>query len=764
MSNRPTLLQAGSLIPNKGAKNAAELRKMVPIDYIKEKARDMMRNVPPKLFWDRVLIVQSLTGSGKSTIMATALYLELCAPSRSRMVVTEPRVLNAVSIPRDQIVPFFPQMKLGENLGWSTGKQKFRSRGLTYMTIGTFVETISVMSDDDFIDRYRVVMVDEVHEMTVELACMISTLKGLYLRNPHKNLPLLVFTSATFDFIKYLDYFDINDSAGGQPNLIQVEGKSFGRKDHLGEIEHGVTNYLESAAETVLKISSMHADDAPNRADVLIFLPGKGEILQLRELLSAKNSVQYPYKVLVLDREAQLLNTKDYKELMIPADQITVDIGGQEVKPHRKIILSTNVAETGVTIDTLKYVIDPGYHKAREYNPAYDIYVFITRPASKFRLTQRKGRIGRKFDGEYFPLFPQYIYDALQDKSLGEVVMTDLSAYLLSILADQVPKLKEPLPPGAGAVPIMHRLTITYPHVEHIDLIDTPPADSLRSCYEKLFALGMISISNDGYILTRLGALCAQFRGVAIESLRMVLAGYYLEYSIADLITIAAYLYTISDSGLPRNINWTKIYIDAFQSYMFENLSNTKLAVNKARMLVADGFIEGIIVYQAFARRLEPTSAEEIVSTMHKWCEDAGIEIGFLRTFIENRDRFIERFIIAGVNPFAYHERSFIFADQYEFINIVTRLKYCIYDGYRLNLMTLHDDNQYRNRNGIVIRVPKFLEDNKDVSSEPPKKPKHMVYYAPTLKYTMKSKRFETKPTAVSVLDGYVQMDEKFES
>lgn len=773
--NVPTLKQPGSLVPNTPAQDTAEFRKLIPIEYIKAKTKDMMRNIPPRVFQDRVLIVESLTGSGKSTTMAAELYLELCQPSKTQMVVTQPRVMNAVTIPRDQVTPYYPQLRLGENIGWNTGKNKFKSNGLTYMTVGSFVETITVLSDDEIIDRYRVIMVDEVHEMSIELASMILSLKSLFLRNRSKNLPLLVFTSATFDWARFLKYFGIYDDAGGFPNLVRVAGKSYQRLDHMSEVEHGVSNYIEYAAGVIADINAKHPDDDPAKSDVLVFLPGKGEMEELKELLTKANKATSPYKVLMLDREAQTLNTVDYQELMTPANTLSVKINNKHLTPVRKVILSTNVAETGVTIDTLKYVVDPGYHKAKEYNPSVDSYVFVTRPASKFRLTQRKGRIGRKFDGEYYPLFPAYIYDILPDKSLGDVVLTDIAPYLLNILSEQVPELRVLPSQLLTAVPISSRLSINYPPVSPVELVDTPSGESMRLAYEKLFALGFVELDGDyHYHLTKLGALASKFRGVPIESLRMIFAGYFWGYSVSDLITIAAYLSTLGEfPGAVSDVDWKPVYLAAFQSYMFMNLHDSNQYVTKTRLLVADGFIEGLILFHGWCRTIDPVRPTDLVNISIKWCDEVGVDFAFIKAFVENRDRLLEKFIIAGLDPFKHHEKSFAYCLQDEFINMVTRVKYCIYDGYRLSILMLSPDNShYISRFGLRVKVPKLYEDRESSAarksavkpSDGIARPRRFLYSGLTIKYSKSSKKYETKPTATSLMDGFVNLDDEFMS
>lgn len=784
----PTLLQKSKVVPN-NPNDRDLVRKLddtVAIDWIVERIRYLLSQTPVDALRHRVMVVKAQTGSGKSTVMPAEIYKRfLHNAGHQSIVVTQPRVLTAQSIAKDVAVINASFLKLGENIGWSTGPSKRQGRyGLTYATIGSLMQQLRTLTDSQIMEKYRFIIVDEVHEMTIDLAILIYMLKNLMLRNRgDPKVPFLILTSATFDHELFLRYFQCDDAANHQPNYINVLGSVYARNRHWETVEHGLPNYLEKLCETALKIHTSGKDDPPARADVLCFLPGKKEIEDAAKCLEEANAKLAKdgspvFKVSVLMGEVVNENLRDFQELNLPADQLAVEIKGKKYTPARKIILATNVAETGITINMLKYCIDSGFYKSAEYNPNHELSVLVTRPVSKFRVEQRVGRVGRKFDGDFYPLYPKYIYDLLPDKSLSDVSVGDISPYVLSVIAEQTPQLHEVVDIPTGT-PLDRELDRDYGTVQvgKIDLVDLPPNDTLLACWEKLYGLGFIRPKvvdgRPAWTLTRLGALGTRFLHLKPEHLRMILAGYFWEYNVGDLITISAYLTTVEagafDAGINK-IDWLRVYKDGLPSYLFRDVRDEALYLYKTRLTLCDDFIDGLILYHAATGIIKDAAPEDIMDRLSQWCDEVHVSMPRLMSFLTTRDDVITQMIAAGLSPYAYKEASLLYCDENDFMNTVTRIKYCIYEGFRLSILTWQPDaNVYLSPLGIKVEIPSLFSDSEKNRKKYEQfglsvavRPRAIMCSGLALKFNEKARNYKVKAGKISACDGYITPDNHF--
>jgi HrpA-like helicases len=213
--------------------------------------------------------------------------------------------------------------------------------------------------------------------------------------------------------------------------------------------------------------------------------------------------------------------------LFLPAAEhrpITVD--NVKYKVSRRIILSTNVAETGITLNGLKYVIDSGYDRTIEYFPENGIGGLITKPAPISSIIQRIGRVGRTAPGYFYPLYPKYIYDRLQKQRLPKILTESIAPICFAMYKTQG-EIFDPLP----------------------DMIDPPSKAAIAETLEKMYNLGFIEYSDEitadfrlKMKFTPMGMMVWDINGLTPESLRMILASLFWKVHIEDLITIAAYL------------------------------------------------------------------------------------------------------------------------------------------------------------------------------------------------------------------------------
>ncbi len=786
----PTLMIKGKLAaPNGDPKLKRELDEWVPLDYIINWLR---ARFPKTGVENRVLILKSETASGKSTSLPPEIYKSLVRGTGDRapgIICTQPRVMTAIENVMEMLKHYSAFMRLGVSIGWSTKYNKLRptSVGLLSATIGTLAQQLRTLTDEQLIAKYRFILIDETHERDLQTDMTIYMLKNLLLRNQNNPAcPFVILMSATFDPKSFLAYFNVPLLT----NFIWCVGETAGF-DEIWDWNAGrtVSNYPQAAAEVVERIITENPKDNPATADILIFMPGKAEFKETANYLRrlnekyAKSAPELVFSLLQIESNAVQNRNIDFMRTMyIPVGQHTVEIAGNTYIPARRVIISTNVAETGLTLDNLKYVIDAGFNREIEYNPLLNIRGLITKPAPKSRIKQRKGRAGRKFRGVFYPLYPAHIFEKLPDLQFPQIFIEDISSVMLDIINEQL-KVKT----IAGERDPQFLLT-------DIDMIDVPAPDALAACIEKLYTIGFISMyapkwhldmkeilaeTDDSeqfrFSITKLGALASVFSMLAPESVRMILAAYFWGCSILDVITIAAYL-TIDDKSLilsavstgdepaPRTfVNWLAVY-----KYGLPNYIGAKNMLYKVRLLIADDFIHGIILFNAIKQVITSAATKDSINILHEWCAQNNISYRACISFVRARDDIIEQALSGGLDVFVHENHSLARASETDFMNVITKLKYCIYDGYRNNLLTKVGQD-YRTANGIKVMPPTIFReneqktaDNKDFAFIATVSPKTMVYRELSIKYNRKTSIYDVIVDRISTCDGFISIDPDF--
>ena len=324
---------------------------------------------------------------------------------------------------------------------------------LKYMTDGLLLHEF--IADRD-VSEYGIIIIDEAHERNINSDIILGLLKQLSERR--KDVRIVVM-SATLEAEKFTNFFD------KAPHLI-VPGRL-----HPVEIiytNEPVRDYVESAINTALKI---HREEP--LGDILLFLTGEEEIENACERIrEGSRNVQNKERPLVLPLYASLA-PKDQQRVFRPAKNAN----------QRKIIVSTNIAETSVTIDGVVYVIDPGFVKQSQYQPERRMSALLVTPISKASATQRAGRAGRTKPGKCYRLYTENSFNQqLVEQTVPEIQRSDLGSVILLMLATGIED------------------------IVHFPFIDKPPNQQLLSAVQELYHLGAI---DDDAKLTDVGQMIA---------------------------------------------------------------------------------------------------------------------------------------------------------------------------------------------------------------------------------------------------------------
>jgi pre-mRNA-splicing factor ATP-dependent RNA helicase DHX16 len=402
----------------------------------------------------QVIIIVGETGSGKTTQIPQYLY-EAGYHKLGKIGCTQPRRVAAMSVAAR--VAQEMGVKLGNEVGYSIRFEDCTSEKtqVKYMTDGMLLREF--LSEPD-LGSYSCMMVDEAHERTLHTDVLFGLVKDIARFRP--DLKLLI-SSATLDAEKFSEYFDYAP-------IFRIPGRRYPVEILYAKAPEA--DYLHASAITALQI---HVTQPAG--DVLIFLSGQEEIETCEELLIQRTKG---------------LGTKIGELMICPIyANLPSDMQARIFEPTppgaRKIVIATNIAETSLTIDGIKYVIDPGFCKQNSYNPRTGMESLQVTPISKASAMQRAGRAGRTSPGKCFRLYTAWAFQhELEDNAVPEIQRTNLGNVVL----------------------LLKSLGIN--DLINFDFMDPPPSETMFRALEQLYALGAL---NDRGELTTMGRKMAEF-------------------------------------------------------------------------------------------------------------------------------------------------------------------------------------------------------------------------------------------------------------
>lgn len=786
----PTLLVADSL-----RVGTAPPVSETPIAYITAWLRRRMPEFGGRggALADRVLVVQAETGSGKSTVLpvevfrllrgsGTAAALRYHGPS---VICTQPRILTAARLAADVSGGRNRDMVLGETVGYLTGPmQNSPATGLIYATMGVFAAQLRAHTDGEIMDMYRFIILDEAHERSLDADVTLLLLRNFYERNRgNAKLPFLLLTSATFNPARYAAYFDVGDD-----NVFRVKGRSYAID--MRWPERGCNDYIVEAARVCRQLHAEGTGDADGACDILVFVPGGAEAKAVVELLqgsggsnggsggdssgdssggSSSGDGERGMLLLTIDREVVKAQARDYQLLFAPPESLPRPRGQ---RPPRRVIVATVVAETGLTIETLKYVIDCGWNRSRLAFPEGPEGL-VTLPVPRSRAAQRMGRVGRLFEGVFCPLYTQNVHAALDEEQLPEIFTSSISGALLTLVREQT------------------RLAGDF-RLEELRMLDPPPAQVWLEAAAAAEAQGFLDTAGGAVRLTGMGELAAAFPRAAPEEIRILFAGRVWGAASSDVCTLAALLAAPTLAVKPH-ASLDAALLAALPAYLRNGaaaagggaagggaaapqlpLSTDERAAARARFALADDFLEALYIFDSFAAALDAG-----LPAAQAHCAAHGLSLEALLALAAKRDELADGLIALGLNPVWGEPRRLATASADEFDTRITALKRCLHDGLRARLLTWDDDaGVYCSPRGVRVRAPALLQGKTTtrlralglLAEDAPARARWLVTSelqlkpadAPSGGTTQRPLLWNIVAGRVSVLDGYVAVDEDF--
>jgi ATP-dependent helicase HrpB len=341
------------------------------------------------------LVVEAPPGAGKTTRVPAAL---LDSGIGGEIVVLEPRRLAARLAARR--VASERGERIGESIGYSVRFEDVSSARtrVRYATEGVLLRRLV---EDPRLDGVGAVVLDEFHErhLVTDLALtLVETLR----RSARPDLKLVVM-SATLDAAPVAAYLGGCPSVRSQGRMFEVMIEHLDRPD-----DRPLDKQVVSAVRTLLR-------EGP-QGDVLVFLPGAGEIRRASEALDA------------LAREHGALVLPLHGDLPLAEQARAV-----EPAARPKIVLATNVAESSVTIDGVTGVVDSGLARIATHSPWTGLARLSVEKISRASATQRAGRAGRTRDGRVLRLYTRGDFESRRDHDAPELLRLDLTEALLEL-------------------------------------------------------------------------------------------------------------------------------------------------------------------------------------------------------------------------------------------------------------------------------------------------------------------------------------------
>ncbi len=357
-------------------------------------------------YWDRlaqlirknqVVIVTGETGSGKSTQLPK-ICLAAGRGRKKRIACTQPRRIAAISLAR----------RVGQELqplgsGVSGYKIRFqdqtgRATRIKFVTDGMLLAEIQA---DRNLREYDTVILDEAHERSLNIDLLAGLLRRLLKRR--RDLKLVI-TSATMEVEKFRKFFN-------NPPLVEVEGRSYPVEILYQEPETGEEQDLKKQVKDAIK--KIRAIDPFGH--ILVFLPTERDILEIKKALSGTLGDQ----CLILPLFGRL-SARDQARIFAPSGR-------------QKIVLSTNIAETSITVPGIRYIVDSGLARISQYNINTHTTALPVSRISRASADQRAGRAGRVEAGICIRLFSREDYLSRPEYTLPEILRCNLAELILKL-------------------------------------------------------------------------------------------------------------------------------------------------------------------------------------------------------------------------------------------------------------------------------------------------------------------------------------------
>ncbi|HET8849938.1 MAG TPA: ATP-dependent RNA helicase HrpA [Marinobacter sp.] len=353
----------------------------------------------------QVVIIAGETGSGKTT-QIPKICLAMGRGDGALIGHTQPRRIAARSV----------AARIAEELGETTGQRIGYQVRFTDNTSAS--SQVKVMTDgillaeirhDRYLKRYDTLIIDEAHERSLNIDFLLGYLRQLLPKRPDLKV---IITSATIEVERFSEFFN-------QAPVIEVSGRTYPvdvvYRPLTGDEDDRDQGWNDGVLSALDEIEQHERREKQPPGDILVFLPGEREIRMLSKTL----------------RHAELKHT----EILPLYSRLSNQEQNRVFQGHkgRRIVLSTNVAETSLTVPGIRYVIDTGVARISRYSVRSKIQRLPIEPISQASANQRAGRCGRVAPGLCFRLYDETDFLNRPEYTDPEILRTNLASVILQM-------------------------------------------------------------------------------------------------------------------------------------------------------------------------------------------------------------------------------------------------------------------------------------------------------------------------------------------
>ncbi len=356
-------------------------------------------NILKALQHNQVIIVAGETGSGKTTQLPK-ICLEAGLGIGGMIGHTQPRRIAARTVATRIAAEF--ESALGQVIGY---KVRFsdNTQPHQYIKIMTDGILLTETQSDRWLEQYDCLIIDEAHERSLNIDFLLGYLRNL--SSKRKDLKIIV-TSATIDVERFSKFF--HDAP-----IIEVSGRSY-----PVEVQYLGKDFHANSDDPILQVAqAVELACKRGPGDILIFQSGEKEIREVIDVLSTSNLSKMTLLPL-------------FARMSLPDQQKVF-----QSAPNRKIIVTTNVAETSLTVPNIRYVIDSGLARISRYNYRNKLQRLPIEPISQASADQRKGRCGRVGPGICYRLYSEDDFLTRAPFTEPEILRTNLAGVILKMLS-----------------------------------------------------------------------------------------------------------------------------------------------------------------------------------------------------------------------------------------------------------------------------------------------------------------------------------------
>lgn len=444
---------------------------------------DKAKEISDAILNNQIVIVSGETGSGKTTQLPK-ICLQLGRGQAGLIGHTQPRRIAATSIAKRLAEE--TKTELGTVVGY---KIRFKENigpkaSIKLMTDGIL---LAETQSDPLLKAYDTIILDEAHERSLNIDFLLGYFREILPKRPDLKL---IITSATIDSERFANHFEpVN---GKRVPIINVSGRTYPVQVRYRPIQ----DEDENDDRTMMQAICDACDELmiAGTGDILVFLPGEREIREAGEALR-----KYAFKgVEILPLYSRLSSEEQ--------DRIFKSKGG------RRIILSTNVAETSLTVPGIRFVVDTGLARVKRYSYRNKVEQLQIEPISQSAAEQRAGRCGRVANGICIRLYDEADFIKRPKYTDPEILRSSLATVILRMKALKLSDVR------------------SFPFVE------APPSRAITDGYDLLIELNAVNAR--GSDLTAIGEVLAKLP-LDAKIARILLAGFE-NHALAEVLIIAA--------------------------------------------------------------------------------------------------------------------------------------------------------------------------------------------------------------------------------